>query len=450
MSWWQKDIVVMNSTLHDWKVIDEHLPNIKVAYPEQEKLIKPRSIFILNLIYNSENTITNDYFEIKYQIMDSQNSTFTIRGKIDGAKDPDLEIYLENLETENQAKGSVVILPRRSKNTYLLFFIGESGHYIGPSIKTESWMQDHRNILGDHALDAVCIPGTHDAGMSSVTWKTLLASACNTLTQTHNVLGQLKLGIRYFDIRPVIQNAKFYTGHYSKIINIWEGANGESLDSIIDGINEFTKNHNEVIILRLDHSLTLDVGFFQSYRKFNQEEWFKLFKKLSTVNHLYHHDGSNNITKLTVNKLTNNGTRPAVLFLAENKKTYIDLGEYKNKGFFYISDINMYDKYSHTSDLYKMTEDQIDKMNKHSPSQYFLLSWTLTQEGVQVSTCNVVDSYSIKKLADYANENLIQTIYPRMTKTIYPNIIHIDNVKDDLVATLALAINWTVFSYKPK
>ncbi|MBD2800179.1 hypothetical protein [Xenorhabdus szentirmaii] len=448
MSRWQKNIVLMNSTLYDWKKISEHLPATRITYPEQSKLIRSRSLFQLILIHYSEQDIINDYFEIKYQIMDSKNSTFIIRGKIEGAKEPDLEIYLDNLETESQAKNSVVILPLRQEYKYLLFFIGEEDHYIGPSIKTESWMQDYRNILGNHSIGEICIPGSHDAGMSSVTWKTLLAGECNTLTQTNNILGQLKLGIRYFDIRPVIQDNKFYTGHYAKIAFIWEGSNGESLDSIIDGINEFTKNNNEVIIIRLDHSLTLDVCFFCTYRKFNQNEWFKLFDKLSKVNHLYHHDSSDDITKLTVNTLTNNGTRPAVLFLVENKKTSIDLGKYKNEGFFYISDINMFDNYSKTNDLSEMADDQIKKMKKYSPSQYFLLSWTLTQDGVQASTCGVIDSYSIKNLADHANNDLAQNLYPYITKTIYPNIIHIDNVKDDIVATISLAINWTVFSYK--
>ncbi|MDX7986058.1 hypothetical protein FE392_01735 [Xenorhabdus sp. 12] len=443
---WYKNIIVMNSTVHDWKKIGEHLPNIRISFPEKSKLIKSKSVFELDLTFYTDSDVAHDDFEIKYQIMDSQNSTFIIRGKIEGSKEPDMEVYLENLETENQAKGSVVALPTRLKSTCLLFFIGESGHYIGPSINAESWMQDHRNILGDYSLEEICIPGSHDAGMSSVTWITTFASECNTLTQTNNIFGQLKLGTRYFDIRPVIQDDKFYTGHYSKIVLAWEGANGESLDSIIDGINQFTKNNNEVIIIRLNHTLTLDVCGLCTYREFNQEEWFKLFEKLTNVNHLYYLDSLPDISVPTVNEMTNNGTRPAVLFLVGKKETNIDLGKYKNKGFFYMSDMDMYDEYSHEDDLDKMADDQINKMNENSLWQYFLLSWTLTQSIEEAVSCNKIDSYSIKSLADHANERLIPIIYPYITKRIYPNIIHIDNVKDDSTAILSLVINWTIHS----
>ncbi|WP_047679524.1 hypothetical protein, partial [Xenorhabdus sp. NBAII XenSa04] len=246
--------------------------------------------------------------------MDSEKSTFIICGKYKSDLERlDIEVYSESLETTSLKKDSTFSLGWRTDRIIHFMLIGDMGNYIGPDINSESWMQDYRSILGDYSINKLCIPGSHDAGMSSITWKTTLVRECNTLTQSNNILEQLKLGIRYFDIRPVLKDGHFFTGHYREILFMWEGENGESVDSIIDGINDFTKSNNELIIIRLDHSLDLDVGFFEKYHSFYQEQWVNLFNKLSGIEYLYFHNGEYNISGLTFDKLTDNGNVSAQL-----------------------------------------------------------------------------------------------------------------------------------------
>ncbi|MDC9581066.1 hypothetical protein PSI15_05670 [Xenorhabdus sp. PR6a] len=377
--------------------------------------------------------------------MDSKKSCFRILGRYQiETGGLGLEIYLENIETLNHKKGDTVSLDWQSNKLTYLFLIGDAGYYIGPDINAESWIQDHLHLLGNHSLKEICIPGSHDAGMSVVTWKTLLASECNTLTQTNNILGQLKSGIRYFDIRPALSDGNFFTEHFSKV-GIWEGALGESIESIINGINQFTKYNNELIMIKLSHSLNLDVGFFETYRHFNKDQWFDLFDQLSTINHLYYHSGVGNVSDSTINTLTANGMRPAILFFVDKEKeSDIDLGEYEDAGFFYLNELDMYSKFSNSDDYIFMVHDQIQKMHDHAPEQYFEIQWTLTQQITDVSLCSTRISHSIRELADIANNKLVEKLYPYITKTEYPNIILIDNVKDTTATILALAINWKV------
>ncbi len=87
-----------------------------------------------------------------------------------------------------------------------------------------------------------------------------------------------------------------------------------------------------------------------------------------------------------------------------------------------------------------MGSDQIAKMKKHAPIQYIVLSWILTQDIAQVTTCYS----SIKDLGDEENNELTYILYPHITKMEYPNIILTDNVKDKIAAILSLIINWTI------
>ncbi|MBC8953347.1 hypothetical protein [Xenorhabdus sp. PB62.4] len=439
------DIILVNSTNSVWEKKSSTSNYVDIS--NFTNSISPKRNKRFSISTDESNGIINCSFDVEYKILNSENNTFRIRGNYKSELNRlDLEIFLENLETHNHKKNSTISLGWETEGVNECVFIGDVGNYIGPDIDTQSWMQEYRNILGDTPIQNLCITGSHDAGMYKITWKTGLASECNTLTQSNNIFEQLKLGIRYFDIRPTLSDGSFYTGHFNKTI-VWEGANGDNIQSIIDQINVFTTRHNELILIRLDHSLNLDTGFWFSYIPFKQKEWMNLFKELEKINHLYYHDGTSSILDLTLNQLTDNGTHSAVLFLVENKKTSVNLGGYHNKGFFYLSELNMYHKYSNTDSSFQMGSDQFKKMNDYAPTQYFQLSWILTQNFIQITTCATGVSNSIRQLAEKAHDTLTESLYPQITATKYPNIILIDNVKNKAATTLALAINWTVLSY---
>ena len=82
------------------------------------------------------------------------------------------------------------------------------------------------------------------------------------MTQELDVLGQLRAGARYLDIWPVISHADYYTGHYTKTDQAgWQGSAGQSIDEVIDNVNDFTASNSELIILYLSHSANTDTDY---------------------------------------------------------------------------------------------------------------------------------------------------------------------------------------------
>jgi hypothetical protein len=135
-----------------------------------------------------------------------------------------------------------------------------------------TWMQANLGTLGGRTLRQLCMPGTHDSGMSTIGSCTFLANELVTQTQTQGILGQLQRGARSFDIRPVISDGKFVTGHYSYLDALvsTQGCNGQSIADIISDINSFTSGAAELIILGLGGDMNTDVGE-PKYRRSTRE-----------------------------------------------------------------------------------------------------------------------------------------------------------------------------------
>jgi hypothetical protein len=424
-----------------------------------------------------------------------------------------------------------------------------------------SWMQNNLGLLGSRSLGKVCIPGSHDAGMSCFGSSTAFAHTCNTQTQTTGILGQLNFGIRYFDIRPVISSGKYFTGHYSHVgaISSWQGANGQSINSLIDDINDYTSNNNELVILNLSHDLNTDLGN-DSYASFTQSEWDALFTLMQQgIKNLFVAENPTRVdlTTLTINDFIGSNSA-AVVVVVESSSNGISLGNFSNQGFYLGScsadvysmllaggwrtaaelanmsaddmrntlivvlsqnstdnvpslqaqtsqeltwharmylwlvaagirtsselsamsldnqrngtiveinkqkgisigalqakkneelmqiaciNFNVYNSYSGKNDLTNMSADQLDKM-KNNQNSYFLLSWTLTQTDTEAATCSIGGgTYSILDLANIANPQLFNMLYPACNNQCYPNILYVDNVATSIVSSIAMEIN---------
>jgi len=305
------------------------------------------------------------------------------------------------------------------------------------------WMQDSLSPIGNKQLKQISITGSHDSGMSEINGKTLGATPCNVLTQSQDVKGQLMLGARYFDIRPVIHAGEYYTGHYSDVrvgkVCSSQGANGQSIESIIQDVNEFTSESQELVVLNLSHSLNTDVDNL-CYSSFNQDEWNNLFAQLSKLNHLYKvtNDPENvDLTSFTLSSFIQEN--PAVIVVVEDSSA--NLGKYLGQGFYHYDSFNVYNSYSDTNNLQEMEQNQLKKMKEQTGKSYFLLSWTLTQSSYQALTCSKGLSHSIKYLANEANGSLLDVVYPVVSESSFPNIIYTDNIIGSEAALLAVMVN---------
>ncbi|CAH1392321.1 unnamed protein product [Nezara viridula] len=330
----------------------------------------------------------------------------------------------------------------KARTSFIWLCLSNALSIGGSVLDTANWMKDHVTLFGFRTLRQLCIPGSHNSGMNELNGGTAFARRCNTLNQSQSVLKQLELGVRYFDVRPVISGGRFMTGHYTKIIfNSWQGGNGQSIYSIVSDINTFTRYHNELIIVRLSHTLNTDVGN-RRYRGFIKEEWDGLFRLLDDTNYMVKASPYTVFYKSTVVELTKNGTTAAVLYIVDALFAGVFLGKRVGNGYFYRDSLNPFDKFSDSNKLSTMSQDQIMKMETVSPLKYFLLSWTLTQSYLEASICPL--EKSIYQLAEGANRKL-KMILSEVTWEAFPNIISIDFVETPALAEIVMAVNSKLF-----
>jgi len=160
-----------------------------------------------------------------------------------------------------------VAAPVAAKDDNGNFFIGTSG--LNKQFELGSfglynpthWMSDF--LLpqkGNLTLKDVVIPGSHDAGMSVLNaagGKDMgIINECNTLTQVQNIDGQLRSGIRMFDLRLDLYKGELYTKHAPS--NCMEdavaGGYGEKLSNVLQSVKSFLKdNQKEFVILSFCH-----------------------------------------------------------------------------------------------------------------------------------------------------------------------------------------------------
>ncbi|KAH7105391.1 PLC-like phosphodiesterase [Auriculariales sp. MPI-PUGE-AT-0066] len=359
----------------------------------------------------------DDGGEAHYRI-DGTDSNFEIQARGDGGFR--LQTVFTGLSTPNNPQGSTLHLGWQHDGAVNFVLSGtDAGSFIS-SNAPENWMTLALPTFGDTPLGKFVLPASHDSGMSKLDGNTAGSTECNTLTQSFNVRDQLSRGARYFDIRPVISAGNYKAGHYSQIsvdaigLETAQGGNGESIDDMVNGINDFQKDKSELIILNLSHDFNTDVGNSE-YRGLNQDEWNALFEKLKGINNLYVSEKED--TKLTDLPLKAFiGEHSAVVIVVESGGANLD--GIRGKGFFTYDQLGPYNNYSDSDDLNSMVDDQLQKMRDHA-GEYMLLSWTLTQKVPAVFLCPAAPS--IRELGDKANAALFARILNESNKDAYPS-----------------------------
>lgn len=308
------------------------------------------------------------------------------------------------------------------------------------------WMHQNLATLGCHPLRHICIPGAHDAGMSTLNGGTFLTMPENTLTQWTDIAGQLSAGIRYFDIRPVIAGGQFVSGHYSKIGSNWFGGNGQSLADIVSQVNSFLSQNNELVILDLSHMFNTD----DKWRTLHPDEFSRLLTQLQGLQHLYSGPTGPNgdLSSLPLNNFIANG--PSVIVI--NSESSVSLPPNPPAGIFPLNALSIYNNYANTPFAPVMRSDQLKKMAQQKPNRdapMFLLSWTLTTP----ADIRGLATQAADMLFESSNQGLWSTVYNNRGVGSAPNILMLDGIgkqgQDSLaggknVAGMSMAINSVV------
>lgn len=393
-------------------------------------------------------TVANIYVEWDQNITvttgdDAGNVTYTVEGTGDSftiqarviSGNFDISVLFSGMSAEGNPQGSKFDLGWAWNSVMNFVLGGQHGNYYTNNSPFNNWMSANLAALGNKTLKQLCLPGAHDSGMSSIIYSTVGSTAGNTQTQQNTYAGQLSLGIRFFDLRPVISHGQYYTGHYSQVGPSWQGSCGESIAQIISDINNFTASNKELIILDLSHDYDTDSGN-SNYPPFTQEQWMTLLAQLQGINHLYKNSNPNvDLSSLTLNDFIANG--PAVVVIIEGTNT-VNLGNLAGQGFYTSANLNIYNNYANSDDWNAMATDQITKMKQNVPPSYFLLSWTLTLQGL--NNVNPLAN-TILENAAICNPQLAASLLPNCNSTCYPNIILIDDVVSTNVPAVSLALS---------
>ena len=264
-----------------------------------------------------------------------------------------------------------------------------------------------------------------------------------TWNDHQGIAEQLALGIRFFDIRPVIAGGEFYTGHYGNLPGLgWQGVNGQSIRQIVQQMNSFTAINKEVVILSISHDFNTDAG--RDYRGFNQEECNGFVQELTRLDSLFASTRSTtDLTLLTMNQLIGN-KQAAVIVVVSLDRSHFTLGDFAGRGFYYDSQFPFYDNYANSNDPNVMIEDQLRKLNhkRDDPDRpVFSLDWTLTQRTLQ----DVTIGPSILEMASFMDPRLVTYVIPSCSSKTFPNILSIDKVDNATSIAVTTAIN-TLFA----
>ncbi|KAN0075774.1 PLC-like phosphodiesterase, TIM beta/alpha-barrel-containing domain containing protein [Elaphomyces granulatus] len=382
-------------------------------------------------------TLGDDAGEVNYSVVDPSTTAFQVQLRVVNNVATS-NVYLQGIETSVNHIGDTISVGFSHNIATPVIIAGSKGDFTTNSVPTD-WMHSNLDSFGCQSLRHLCMPASHDAGMSTLDGKTALANTQNTVTQNLDIADQLTWGARYFDIRPVIGGGIFKTGHYSKVACCWDGGNGQTIDDVISQVNGFLAKYQELVILDLSHALDSDTG----YNELTQDEWNQLIQKLLALNHRFvAPPNTSDLSLLTLRDFI--GTGPAVVVIFDQDAQKVNLGSYQGQGFYSSSEFSVYNSYSDTDNADKMISDQLGKLKAQRPnpdSGLFLLSWTLTQ---QAGTSLGIVGKSIIDLAQQVFPRLFNSnsLWDAMSSNTYPNFIMIDAWSPDTrLAAFVVAIN---------
>lgn len=315
-------------------------------------------------------------------------------------------------------------------------------------VDRSSWMADSLDLIGDRKLMEIAMPASHDAGMSTARncAGPPTVGSCQTKTQNHDILGQLRFGCRYFDIRPVLHGGVMRTGHFSQMnIPGWNpnwGCNGQDLAAVLDNVKTYLQDGRDLVILKFSHYYDRDHGIVGRWG-FTDDQMKRLLKEVTDALQPFLYDREvhvGGLQSVTVNEYIGKGGKVLAVFdkLKEDiKQQSKGVYSYADKGSpgADAADLIVYDSWTNTPDLELMVSDQLGKLAdvRNHGANLFLLSWTLSQSGAQAVGCFTGLAPSVLELARQANGALwsrLVAAYERggITASLMPNLIYTDDI----------------------
>ncbi|APA12236.1 hypothetical protein SS1G_10768 [Sclerotinia sclerotiorum 1980 UF-70] len=269
-------VELINGTPYDWHLISHAKHRMKWS-PQTIIPSGTSSESCISWILNQPDASA----EATYRI---DNPTSSESFTISAIQDPtQLQVhYHENLTSLNNPQYSTINLGFMDRHAHPFILAGNGTQT--PYISTKppvAWMQSTLSTLSLKTLREITMPMSHDAGANVVTHPLNGPGTLhNTQTQSDSIYWQLVHGARWLDIRPALYWKKWMTYHGTYAAGSMWGATGQSIESMIEDINYFTRKYpGELIVLDISH----DAIARRRWKGFSEDDWMKFYGILSGI-----------------------------------------------------------------------------------------------------------------------------------------------------------------------
>ncbi|MFJ4157752.1 hypothetical protein ACIPZF_23515 [Pseudomonas sp. NPDC089752] len=288
-------------------------------------------------------------------------------------------------------------------------------------VSTHDWM---KHVDSATTLNRIVMPGSHDAGMGETRHcAPAVLTPGFSRTQHHTVRGQLNHGARYFDLRVDYDKGRLVSYHRAGT-NSPNGCSGQYMDSIFSDVDSFlAANPSETVILKFSQ--------IRTYQRDSNVTKRLLDEHIERFSRRYEDASVRNLAHV----LLGDARGKAIMVFDYDEHLSLAKGRYRYRDGTSGGQLAVYDKYSNTSNLAAMRDDQLKKWREFGglgKNHLFLLSWTLTPHFL---------SASVEGLAKLANAALPELDRYAKEYRSKPNIVYIDFV-DSSVTSSIIALNF--------
>lgn len=351
--------------------------------------------------------------------------------------------FLEDLESMGNAKLSMHDLGWHTAPGGVGFVLaGKEGHFISNDPPAD-WMQSMLPEIGHLQLREVVMPRSHHAGLWKITDLKGLALPCNTQTQDVDLYTQIGIGgVRVLDVRPLRYHGNFRESHGTKVLGVWHGAAGASLDEMIDMTNDFNDRHpGELFIWDLHATETMDADapkHKHSFKKLEGKGLEELYEKLKGLKHRVSIPDNEDISTWPLNDFIANKTSAVIIRVDQDwlEKARFPGGK---EGFVTNQYFPTAHKFSNTPHAGFLAKDQVEGIMAKSPrpSMTYIMDYLLTKTGWR----SVLPGPNLREKAKVTWAKLYSLVWDMSTDERYPSWISMDGMHSDELKALAMAMN---------
>ncbi|KAL2889667.1 PLC-like phosphodiesterase [Ceratocystis lukuohia] len=372
--------------------------------------------------------------EVVYELVGSQDRTFKFRAYIDPQPRPYgslhvMDVVHTDLPTQDVSNGDTIKLKfpgpgvRGRAMQWALVGSDLDGYWTSQNPPV-AWMQASRYIIGDRKLKHVCMPGSHNAGMSTINSRTTFVTPSNAQNQILDIYQQLVRGSRWLDIRPCVGNSSNYMlCHYSNRF----GANGISLNDAISQINLFMAEFpGELILIDLNADSAYDTS--RGYSRLTSSQWDYVISHFQNIEQPCRIAG--NLSETTMDAFIGDGKG----CVATLKRSPIPQTNESFYGIYNENALPRFNIWSNTGSHTEMAIDQVRKLQTHraighesDPSTqdtFHVLSWFITPPPLTYRR-----AWRYKQIVNHAGEALSTLSSFGMSEFSpysFPNVLYVD------------------------